>query len=220
MEARDPGRDLARLAIKAGGLVAAPIGDSDALRVGELVVAVGNPLGLVGAVSTGIIHSLPKVNLTEPGAWLQADIRLAPGNSGGPLADVFGHVVGINSMVAGGLALAVPSNQVQDFVEGAMERPSLGITVKPVLIPLGEKQLHGLLVLEVEARSPAEKGGLSRGDVLVGVGGRPVEGPYDLARTLRRAGRGGDSGWLSLDLLRSGRFETREVFLGRKARVV
>lgn len=219
VESRDPGSDLAALSIDAAGLTAAPIRDSDALHVGELVLAVGNPLGLEGAVSTGIIHAVPSRDSFGPGAWVQADIRLAPGNSGGPLADALGRVIGINSMVAGGLALAVPSNRVEDFLDGTGERSRLGITVKPVLIPLTNERLGGLLVLEVEAGSPAEKAGLSGGDVLVGVGGRPIEGPYDLARALRTAGRSGDSAWLSLDLLRGGRFETREVFLGRKVRV-
>jgi len=113
--ARDPERDLAALAIDAHALVPAEIGDSDSLRVGELVVAVGNPLGLSGAVTAGLIHAIGPRRPAGP-SLIQADLRLAPGNSGGPLADACGRVIGINSMIAGGLALAVPSSLVARFV--------------------------------------------------------------------------------------------------------
>ena len=107
--ARDPQRDLAALLVDATGLPAARIGDSAALRVGELVLAVGNPLGLVRALSAGLVHAV------GPRA-IHADLRLAPGNSGGPLADARGRVVGLNAMSVGGLAVAVPSREAQRFV--------------------------------------------------------------------------------------------------------
>lgn len=107
--ARDPQRDLAALVVDASGLPAARIGDSGALRVGELVLAVGNPLGLVRALSAGLVHAV------GPRA-IHADLRLAPGNSGGPLADARGHVVGLNAMIVGGLAVAVPSREARRFV--------------------------------------------------------------------------------------------------------
>ena len=113
--ARDAERDLAALAIDAHALTPAEIGDSDSLRVGELVVAVGNPLGLSGAVTAGLIHAIGPRRPAGP-SLIQADLRLAPGNSGGPLADACGRVIGINSMIAGGLALAVPSSLVARFV--------------------------------------------------------------------------------------------------------
>jgi serine protease Do len=113
--ARDPEHDLAALAIDAHGLGAAEIGDSDGLRVGELVVAVGNPLGLAGAVTAGLIHAIGPRRPAGP-SLIQADLRLAPGNSGGPLADARGRVIGINAMIAGGLALAVPSSLVARFL--------------------------------------------------------------------------------------------------------
>jgi serine protease Do len=108
---RDRERDLALLrplSLPAGR--AAAIGDSGALRPGQLVLALGNPLGIAGAVATGIIHSIGR-------DWIQADVRLAPGNSGGMLADAAGRVIGINTMIFRGLALAVPSNAVGSFVE-------------------------------------------------------------------------------------------------------
>jgi serine protease Do len=113
--ARDPERDLAALAIDAHALAAAEIGDSDSLRVGQLVVAVGNPLGLAGAVTAGLIHAIGP-RRSAGASLIQADLRLAPGNSGGPLADARGRVIGINAMIAGGLALAVPSSLVARFV--------------------------------------------------------------------------------------------------------
>jgi serine protease Do len=111
----DPEHDLAALAIDGDGLSAADVGDSDGLRVGDLVVAVGNPLGLTGAVTAGVIHAIGPRRLAGP-SFIQADLRLAPGNSGGPLADARGRVIGINAMIAGGLALALPSNVVARFV--------------------------------------------------------------------------------------------------------
>jgi len=111
----DPERDLAALAIDAHGLPAADVGDSDSLRVGELVVAVGNPLGLAGAVTAGVIYAIGPRRSVGP-SFIQADLRLAPGNSGGPLANAHGHVIGINARVAGGLALAVPSSLVARFL--------------------------------------------------------------------------------------------------------
>ena len=107
--ARDVQRDLAALVVDATDLPAARIGDSGALRVGELVLAVGNPLGLVRALSAGLVHAV------GPRA-IHADLRLAPGNSGGPLADAQGHVVGLNAMIVGGLAVAVPSRTARQFV--------------------------------------------------------------------------------------------------------
>lgn len=107
--ARDVRRDLAALVVDATDLPAARIGDSGALRVGELVLAVGNPLGVVRALSAGLVHAV------GPRA-IHADLRLAPGNSGGPLADAQGHVVGLNAMIVGGLAVAVPSREARQFV--------------------------------------------------------------------------------------------------------
>ena len=102
--------------IEAAGLPAAPFGDSSALRVGELVMAIGNPMGFIGALTTGVVHALG----TCPGfgrqSWVLADVRLAPGNSGGPLADAHGRVIGINTMIVNGLGAAVPGNAVTAFL--------------------------------------------------------------------------------------------------------
>jgi serine protease Do len=113
--ARDPRRDLAALTIAGDDRVAALRADARGLRAGELVVAVGHPLGVAYAAALGIVHRAP-TGERGPGGWLQADIRLAPGNSGGPLADAAGRVVGINAMIVGGLGIAVPTHVVERFV--------------------------------------------------------------------------------------------------------
>lgn len=197
---RDSQRDLAALKVAAVDLSAATIGDSDALRVGELVLAVGNPLGVVGALTTGIIHAMsPKDAFSR---WVQADIRLAPGNSGGPLADAQGRVIGINTVIVGGLALAVPSNAVERFLRGE-ERPQLGVTIQPVLVPLGDKRVFGLLVLEVGQKSLAEAAGVLTGDVLIAAGGQFFNTPKDLVEALHV-----DTGDIQLDFTRGGKHMT------------
>lgn len=115
--ARDRDADLAVLRIPGSGRPPATLA-SAAARVGTLVVAVGHPFGVRGALTAGIIHAVAPIAPGGP-LWIQADVRLAPGNSGGPLADVEGAVVGLNAMVAGGLALAVPVARVIDFVRVA-----------------------------------------------------------------------------------------------------
>jgi serine protease Do len=117
--ASDRHSDLAVLRIARGGVAPAEIGDSDSVRVGALVVALGHPLGLSRTLTAGIVHAVAR--LSPAGRrWIHADVRLAPGNSGGPLADTAGHVVGMNTMIAGGLALAIPINEVRRFVTSAL----------------------------------------------------------------------------------------------------
>jgi serine protease Do len=108
--------DLALLRVEAHDLPTAIVGDPDRLRPGELVLAVGHPFGLSGAAVMGVVHAAPAYGRRGGPGWIQADVRLAPGNSGGPLANAQGGVIGINAMIAGGLALAVPSPTVHDFV--------------------------------------------------------------------------------------------------------
>ncbi len=113
--ARDDEADLALLRIRGTGIATAQIAHPEAARVGSLVVAVGHPLGVHGALSTGIIHAIGPI-VPRGRSWIQADIRLAPGNSGGPLADAAGHVLGLNAMITGSLALAIPMARVRSFV--------------------------------------------------------------------------------------------------------
>ena len=115
--AHDPRRDLATIAIDPDTvtLSAATIGHPTDLRTGDLVVALGHPWGITGSIALGIVHAVE----TRRGAprWIRADIRLAPGNSGGPLADARGRVVGVNTLIAGGLGVAVPATTVSRFLE-------------------------------------------------------------------------------------------------------
>jgi serine protease Do len=120
--ARAAERDLAALYVAESDLPAAEIGASTAVRVGEIVVAAGSPFGVRGAVSAGVLHGMGSVPRVGKQRWLQADLELAPGNSGGPLADAQGRVIGINSMIAMGLGLAIPSHEVEQFLRRVMRR--------------------------------------------------------------------------------------------------
>ena len=121
--ARDRRRDLATISVTGAdetidGLRSASIGHPSTLRTGDLVVALGNPLGIPGALALGVVHALEPGHAGRP-RWIRADIRLAPGNSGGPLADAHGRVVGVNTMIAGGLGIAVPVTTVARFLSEA-----------------------------------------------------------------------------------------------------
>lgn len=197
---RDPKRDLAVLKVEVSDLPAATIGDSATLRVGELVLAIGNPNGIKSALTTGIIHAV-KLKDTSSSQWVMADVRLAPGNSGGPLADARGRVMGINTMIADGLALAVPSNVVEGFLHGSA-RPYLGVSVQPVLVPQADQRLFGLLLVEVLSGSPASMAGLIIGDVLIGASGQFFSGLNHLTNVLYNAA---DGELLTLDIIRGGK---------------
>lgn len=120
--ARSEERDLAALYVAASDLPAAEIGASTAVCVGEIVLAAGSPFGVRGAVTVGVFHAVRSVPRLGKQRWLQADLELAPGNSGGPLADANGCVIGINSMIAMGLGLAIPSHEIEQFLRRAMWR--------------------------------------------------------------------------------------------------
>ena len=189
-QSRDPRRDLAQLRINASNLPAANPADSSQVRPGELVIAIGNPLGFVGALATGVIHGVGPIRRLGSHSWVQANVRLAPGNSGGPLADARGRVVGINTMVAGRLALAIPSNEVQDFLTAGPADGWLGVTVHPAFIPrpASRGKTFGLVVLEIEPESPAAQASLLAGDILLGAEEKPFRSIDDLSHVLR--GRG------------------------------
>ena len=120
---RSPDWDLAAIKIDADGLPSARISDSDVLAVGELLLAAGYPFGLSSAVTAGIVHAIGRREGSTPLRWIQADLRLAPGNSGGPIANARGEVIGINAMIAGGLALAIPSRLVERFLRSVWTGP-------------------------------------------------------------------------------------------------
>jgi serine protease Do len=188
--ARDVRRDIAQLHIGAADLPAARFADSSLVRPGELAIAIGNPLGFVGALTTGVVHGVGPLPRLGSESWVQADVRLAPGNSGGPLADARGHVIGINTMVAGRLALAVPSNSVANFLRSGTSDAGLGVVVQPVRVPgdRGRREAFGLLVSEVEPESPAAAASLMVGDILLGTEVKKFGSVGDLARALDGAG--------------------------------
>jgi serine protease Do len=176
LTARDEQRDLALLQVDDAALEPPIVRDSSTLRVGEVVLAAGNPWGRKGEVTFGIMTSIDRpAGAPRAGQAIYADVRLAPGNSGGPLADVSGRVVGINSMIANGIAVAVPSNAVQELIAGKRtQRGRLGIVVLPVPVP---EAGVGLLISEVHDSSAAQRAGLIVGDVIIGIDG--VAGDLD-----------------------------------------
>jgi len=155
---RDARRDLALLNITASNLEPATPGDSAALRPGELVMAVGSPLGFAGALSRGAVHSIGPIDGMGTRPWIRAGVRLAPGNSGGPLANARGEVIGINTAIVNGLGVAIPSNRAVDFVERG-PLPSLGVALRPVRL--------GLLLLDVDSAGAAANASLKPGDTLL-----------------------------------------------------
>ena len=192
VESRDSQRDLAVLRIAASNLPAASVADSSQVRPGELAIAIGNPLGFVGALTTGVVHAIGPIRGLGSQSWVQANVRLAPGNSGGPLADARGRVIGINTMVAGRLALAIPSNAVRDFLSLGPSSAWLGVTVHPAQIPrskaAGGGRTFGIVLLEVEPGSPASSASLLPGDILLGIEGKPFTSLGDLSEALNGHG--------------------------------
>jgi len=186
--ARDLHRDLAALHINASALPAATPADSAQLRPGELVIAVGNPLGFVGALTTGVVHAVGPIRGFGSQSWVQAGVRLAPGNSGGPLADARGQVIGINTMVAGRVGLAIPSNAVRKFLSIGPSYAWLGVTLRPVLVPRRDGNAFGLVVLEVEPASPAAQASLLPGDILIGTEEAPFHSLEDCSSALEADG--------------------------------
>ena len=217
---RDPLSDLAVLRAEASDLVPATLGDAAALRVGQLVVAIGNPHGFAGSVTAGVVsalgRSLParlRTSYRVIDNVIQTDAALNPGNSGGALVESRGCVVGINTAVAGvGLGLAVPVNDATRNVigslmaEGRVRRAYLGIAGGPRPLPPRHRAEHPLAacveVVEVAAESPAERAGLRPEDLIVAVAGTPVGG-VDVLQRLMVAELSGTS--VPLDVIRGDR---------------
>lgn len=210
----DPKRDVATLRVEAEGLPAAVTANAQELRAGELVIAVGNPLGFHGALSTGVVHRVAPFAGMGQLSWVQADVRLAPGNSGGPLADARGRVVAINTAIASGLGLAVPTEAVRRFLKMGPEGASLGVSVQATRMRIDGRAALGYVVREVTPGGAADRASLMPGDVLIGTGAGTYSGtgerwftqPQDLGVLL-------DSGAPSIALrfLRGERSRWREV---------
>jgi serine protease Do len=173
--ARHPTRDLAIVKIAEDGLPAVEVGDSSTVRPGQLAIAIGHPLGYRDAVTAGFfVAGVRAATDTGPrtGDYLQSDVTLAPGNSGGPLVDAWGRVIGINSMVAGRLSLAIPSQAVERFVEGDKPGGTIAyIGVNGVVVPLRNvDHAVGFLLTEIVEGTPADRAGLIVGDIIVAIG--------------------------------------------------
>jgi serine protease Do len=195
----DPLSDLAVLRAEAGDLAPAELGDAEALRVGQLVVAIGNPHGFGGSVTAGVVSALGRALPTHGGRIVenvvQTDAALNPGNSGGALADGLGRVVGINTAVAGfGLGLAVPINGATRKIvaalmtDGRFRRAYVGIAggSRPLPPRLASRlrREHAVEVVEVVEDGPAAHAGLRPEDLIVAVDGTAVEGVTDLQRLM------------------------------------
>jgi len=199
---RDPLSDLAIVRADDGDLTPAELGDADELRVGQLVVAIGNPHGLEGSVTAGVVSALGRALPAGAGKRariidnvIQTDAALNPGNSGGALSDSHGNVIGINTAVAGiGLGLAVPINETTRRIigslmsEGRVRRAYLGIAGGPRPLPPRARNLFGnrvgVEVVEVVSGSPADRAGVRAGDLIVEVDNRAVESAADLQRRM------------------------------------
>jgi serine protease Do len=222
---RDTTADTAVVRVDATGLPAAPLGDSDRLRVGQLAIAIGNPLGLERTVTTGIVSATSRDPRGIPlvGGLIQTDAAINPGNSGGPLLDSSGRVIGINTaMLAGatGLGFAIPINLANEVVTqilttGRVRRTYLGIVpgdISPELArQFGLPVEEGVVVLFVERGSPAARAGILRGDILVRFGGEEVTTGGDLRRLLR-AHRPGET--VAAEMIRGSERRSVSVRLG------
>ena len=218
---RDPRTDLAVLRIKGGDhFPFMEMGDSDALEVGDFVIAVGDPFGVGQTVTQGIVSALARTQIgaNDYGFFIQTDAAINPGNSGGALADLDGKLVGINSMIYSrsggsmGLGFAIPVNMVKGVVSAALhggatvKRAWLGATLqnvsKDIADNLGLERPTGALVVDVAAQGPAAAAGLKRGDVIAAIDGQSVDDPESVGFRLGVKPLGGSA---SLKVLRDGR---------------
>lgn len=224
----DPGTDIAVLKIEEKNLPVITFADSDKVRVGDVVLAVGNPFGLTQTVTMGIISGLGRggMGMTDYENFIQTDASINPGNSGGALVDMAGRLVGINTAIFSrsggnqGIGFAVPSNLAAAVLKsirekGRVVRGYLGTVIQPVTGDLagafGLKELTGALVSDVAADSPAGKAGIQHGDVITTVDGKKVEGPRELRLMIAGMAPGTQ---VDLKIVRDGKEKDVRVELG------
>ena len=225
----DPPSDLAVLQVEERNLPVLPIGDSDRARVGDVVLAIGNPLGLEQTVTAGIISAKGRSTGLSDGSFedfLQTDAPINQGNSGGALVSAAGELVGINSQILSptggniGIGFAIPSNMAKSVMEqlvrmGRVRRGSLGVTIQPVTPDiaqsLGLREIRGALVNAVVPGGPAERAGVKHGDVIVAFNGAAVNDPNALRNAVASAQPGAE---VTLTINREGREEQLRATLG------
>lgn len=217
---REPAADIAVLRVDARFVEVAVPREGGEVRVGELAFAIGNPWGQEGVLTRGIVVGRGPggvENAVPLADAIRADVRLAPGNSGGPLADAAGRVIGVNAMITGGMAVAVPADLVDGLVHG--RRPDVGIAGRGVPLPpviaasFGARDGSGLLLTEVRAGSAAERAGLLPGDVVLRIDG--IEGGFGAVARRLRGLRGGRPA--RFEVLRDARTFVTEVVPGNRA---
>lgn len=227
----DPQSDVALIKIKdKGRLPTLPLGDSDALEVGEWVIAIGNPFGLSSTVTAGVVSATGRssVGINEYENFIQTDAAINPGNSGGPLLNVKGEVVGINSALFSrtggymGIGFAIPINMVKTIETqlksaGKVTRGWLGVVIQNVDENLaksfGLKEAEGILVSEVQAGSPADKSGIRQGDVIVSLNDTTLK---DVADLRNRVALLPPNSSASLGIIRDGATMTVQVNIGER----
>jgi len=224
----DSDSDLAVLKLEGNtALPHLPLGNSDDLMIGETVIAIGNPFGLSHTVTTGVVSALNRSLNTDGRTYydfIQTDASINPGNSGGPLLNIKGELIGINTAIYGkaqGIGFAIPISRAKRIVQelishGAVEAPWVGLVVQTLTpelayhFSLGEKQ--GVLIRGVEPGSPAAKAGLQRGDVLVGLNGRPLRSAEEYLQREREFSNGDT---MRLQVLRNRRKEEITLIASR-----
>ncbi len=227
---RDPRTDLAllRVEIKKGEtLPAVKLGDSDKLRVGDWVMAIGNPFGLALTVTAGIVSAKGRVIGAGPyDDFIQTDASINPGNSGGPLFNLDGEVVGINTAIFSrgggniGIGFAIPVNMAKNLMpqlrKGSVVRGFLGVTIQTVNAAmakaLGLKEKRGVLVASVAEDGPAAKAGIKRGDLILSLNGETVNAPRELSKMAARLSPGSKA---RLKIIRKGKDKTVTLTAGK-----
>ncbi len=226
---RDPRTDLAMLRLKeARDLVSIELGDSEALQVGDLVLAVGNPFGVGQTVTQGIVSALARtqVGISDYQFFIQTDAAINPGNSGGALVDMDGRLIGINTAIfsrsggSHGIGFAIPSTMVRAVIESAkggsrtVRRPWLGARLqgvtREIAESLGLERPTGVLVTSVYDMGPAQNAGIRRGDVILAVENQPIDSPEAFGYRFALRGVEGEA---NLTVLRGGKRETVAVKL-------
>lgn len=219
----DPDSDVAVVKIPSKGLTSIDLGDSDVLRVGDFVVAIGNPFGLSQTVTSGIVSALGRSGLGIEGYedFIQTDASINPGNSGGALVNLRGELVGVNTAILApgggnvGIGFAIPMNMVRDLMRqivehGGVQRGRLGVYIQDLTSELAQALdidvTQGAVIAQVIPGSPAEQAGIEEGDVVTAVNGKPTKGAADLRN--------------AVGLLRVGEEVKLNVIRGGKERVV